>query len=64
MKRKPKPRPHSRVDPWLDQLTPEQQQVCARCGRIRWFHEPGRVHVPDHEFMLVWKPWEGKGLAC
>lgn len=39
-------------------LSGYERTICARCGQIRLFHEPGMVSAMDHEFTLVWKPWE------
>ena len=37
-------------------LTEEQRMICARCGQVRWYHEPGRAWATDHEFTTVWQP--------
>lgn len=36
-------------------ITADQERVCARCGVIKWFHEPGRAWDTDHEFTEVMK---------
>lgn len=39
-------------------FTEDQLRVCAVCGAIKWYHEPGRAYVSTilpHDFTEVFK---------